>query len=62
MLTAELTDNAGWELLFKMAGAMGLDDMEADFRQALMEEQEHLAQIRQWYEHCAMADAGLASA
>lgn len=61
ILTAELVDNAGWELLFKMAGAMELHDMEADFRAALLEEEEHLAQIRQWHDECAMRDAGLAT-
>jgi ferritin-like protein len=60
ILTAELVDNAGWELLFKMAGAMELYEMEANFRQALVEEEEHLARIREWYEGAALAEAGLA--
>jgi ferritin-like protein len=62
ILTAELVDNAGWELLLKMADAMELHDMEANFRQALAEEEKHLAQIRQWHEKSALAEAGLAGA
>lgn len=62
ILTAELVDNAGWELLFKMAGALQLHDLEANFRTALLEEEEHLAQIRVWHEECAMKEAGLAGA
>jgi ferritin-like protein len=62
ILTAELVDNAGWELLFKLAGQMGLYDMETEFRVALMEEENHLMQIRQWYEQSALAEAGVAVA
>jgi hypothetical protein len=31
MLTAELTDNDGWELLIKPAENLGYDDMKAEF-------------------------------
>jgi ferritin-like protein len=60
ILTAELVDNAGWELLFKLAGQMELYDMENEFRTALVEEENHLMQIRQWYEESALAEAGVA--
>lgn len=59
ILTAELVDHAGWELLIKLAGEMGLDDMMAEFRAALAEEDDHLMQIRQWHEHSVLAQAGL---
>lgn len=62
ILTAELVDNAGWELLFKLAGQMGLYDMETEFRAALMEEENHLMQIRQWHEQSALVEAGVAVA
>jgi ferritin-like protein len=58
ILTAELVDNAGWELLSKLAGEMGLSDLETDFRSALTEENQHLMQIRQWYEQGTLAEAG----
>jgi ferritin-like protein len=62
ILTAELVDNAGWELLFKLAGGMGLYEMENEFRAALVEEENHLMQIRQWHEQSAMAAAGVTAA
>ncbi len=61
ILTAELVDNAGWELLSKLAGEMGLSDLETDFRSALAEEAQHVMQIRQWYEQGALAEVGAAS-
>jgi ferritin-like protein len=62
MLSAELTDNAGWELLFKLAGEMKLHDLEKEFRQALVEEEDHLKHIRHWHEQSAFQQAGLAAA
>ena len=35
MLTAELTDNDGWQLLIKLADNLGYDDMKAEFETAL---------------------------
>ncbi|HET7288727.1 MAG TPA: ferritin-like domain-containing protein, partial [Pyrinomonadaceae bacterium] len=34
MLTAELTDNAGWELLIKLADNLGYDEMKTEFETA----------------------------
>lgn len=48
MLLAELGDNDGWKLLISLTGGMGLDEMAEGFRQALLEEGEHLRRIRQW--------------
>jgi ferritin-like protein len=62
ILTAELVDNAGWELLFKLAGQMGLYDLESEFRKALVEEENHLRQIRHWHEQSTLNEAGVASA
>ncbi len=50
LLTAELTDNAGWELLIQLAEAHGQTSMANDFRDALAAEQDHLALVRGWLE------------
>jgi hypothetical protein len=50
MLTAELTDNAGWELLIDLARESGHDDIAERFELALNQEQEHLRQVRGWLE------------
>jgi len=61
ILTAELVDHAGWELLIRLAGEMGLDEMATDFRAALAEEDDHLMQVRQWHEQSALSQAGVAT-
>jgi hypothetical protein len=48
MLTAELTDNAGWELLIRLADDAGESDLAGRFLGALGQEQEHLAIIKTW--------------
>lgn len=50
MLAIELTDNAAWDLLIKLAHDMGLDDMQRQFEHALQQEDIHLAHVREWYE------------
>jgi rubrerythrin len=50
MLSIELTDNAAWELLIKLAEDMGVEDMADKFRHALQQENLHLEQVKQWYE------------
>ncbi|ARU27211.1 ferritin-like domain-containing protein [Cellvibrio sp. PSBB006] len=50
MLSIELTDNAAWELLIKLAEDMGLSDMADKFRHALQQENVHLETVKQWYE------------
>jgi rubrerythrin len=62
ILTAELTDNAGWQLLIKLAEEMGIDHVVADFRSALAEEDVHLARIRQWHEQAVLAQASMRAA
>jgi ferritin-like protein len=58
LLTAEMTDNAGWELLIVLAEGMGLHDTAQQFMAALAEEQEHLAQVRRWYEQAVLSESG----
>jgi ferritin-like protein len=58
ILTAELTDNAGWELLSELAGAAGAEDLVEQFSTALTTEAEHLATVRAWLESLLLNDAG----
>ena len=57
MLTAELTDNAGWELLIKLADSLGYDDVKTEFETALAHEEEHLLNVRNWLSECVMDSA-----
>jgi bacterioferritin (cytochrome b1) len=62
ILTAELVDYASWELLIKLADKMGFEQIGADFRVALKEEDNHLRQVREWNEQLALAQAGIKAA
>ena len=57
MLTAELTDNAGWELLIKLADNLGYDEMRTEFEAALADEEEHLLNVRTWLSECVLDSA-----
>jgi hypothetical protein len=46
--TAELTDNAGWELLITLAGEAGQDELASQFERALEEERNHLRVVNGW--------------
>jgi hypothetical protein len=48
ILTAELTDNDGWQLLIKLADNLGHADMVRDFQLALEHEEAHLVNVRDW--------------
>ncbi|RYH67612.1 MAG: ferritin-like domain-containing protein [Alcaligenaceae bacterium] len=48
ILTAELTDNAGWELLISLAQGAGESDLVEQFERALEEEKEHLVIVKSW--------------
>lgn len=48
VLTAELTDNAGWELLIQLADQAGEEELSGRFLGALAQEQEHLAIVKAW--------------
>lgn len=48
MLTAELTDNAGWELLISLADSAGQSELVGPFLAALGQEQEHLEIVKGW--------------
>ena len=46
LLTAELADNAGWELLVELASEFGDRDAKKEFKKRLHEEEEHLVLVR----------------
>jgi hypothetical protein len=58
MLTAELTDNAGWELLVQLAEDAGETDLAGRFLGALAQEQEHLAIVKGWLSALMKQGAG----
>lgn len=58
MLTAELADNAGWELLAALAEDAGENDMAGRFLGALAQEQEHLAVVKGWVTQLVTEGAG----
>lgn len=49
ILTAELSDRAGWETLIALADAQDLDELVTQFSDALDTEREHLAMVETWY-------------
>ncbi|HEU5133168.1 MAG TPA: ferritin-like domain-containing protein [Pyrinomonadaceae bacterium] len=57
MLTAELTDNDGWQLLIKLADNLGYEEMKAEFETALANEEEHLVNVRNWLSECVLDSA-----
>lgn len=48
VLTAELTDNAGWELLIELAELAGQSKLVEPFASALAAEQQHLVTVQEW--------------
>ncbi|AEG93181.1 ferritin-like domain-containing protein [Ramlibacter tataouinensis] len=58
ILTAELTDNAGWELLIQLAEQSGESELAGEFLGALAQEQEHLATIKGWVAALVSQGAG----
>lgn len=58
VLSAELTDNAGWELLIQLADEAGETELSGRFLGALTQEQEHLATIKAWLTNLVTTGAG----
>ena len=48
LLTAELTDNDGWQRLIELARLHGKEGMVARFEAAKAAEEVHLAEVRRW--------------
>jgi rubrerythrin len=61
ILTAELTDNAGWELLSALAEAAGQSQLREAFAEALSAEQEHLSIVQEWLEALTTQAVGTAA-
>jgi bacterioferritin (cytochrome b1) len=59
LLTAELVDNDGWQLLGDLAAELGQDELEEQCRKALEEEQEHLEKVREGVLSMAMEEAAV---
>jgi rubrerythrin len=58
ILTAELTDNAGWELLITLTEDAGEAELAGRFLGALAQEEEHLAIVRGWLTSLLSTAAG----
>jgi ferritin-like metal-binding protein YciE len=58
ILVAELVDHDGWTMLITLAEKMGKDEFAESFREALAEEDEHLASVRAWVEAHTASQAG----
>ena len=57
LLSAELTDNASWELLIELANQTGHDKMATAFAEALQHEAEHLLTVRGWLRDAVLSEA-----
>jgi hypothetical protein len=57
ILTAEMTDNAGWELLIRLSREMGYEKLADSFHLAFQIEELHLHSIREWLESQVLYDA-----
>lgn len=57
ILVAEMTDNAGWELLIGLAEEQNQNSLITDFSVALDEESVHLQQVRTWFDEATLGQA-----
>lgn len=57
LLTAELSDHAGWELLMELAEDLGHDEMAVRFSVAATTEAEHLSIVKEWLRTEVMTQA-----
>jgi rubrerythrin len=48
ILIAELADNDSWAMLVTLADKLGQNELVAEFREALLEEEDHLDRVRGW--------------
>lgn len=58
LLILELTDNAAWETLIKLADDLGLDELSPQFERAKSQEDVHLERVKTLYEAMVMSEAG----
>lgn len=57
MLTAELTDNASWELLIQLTREAGQDALLPDFQRALQNEARHAERVKHWLSRMVLEEA-----
>jgi len=57
VLTAELADNDGWQMLQQLAAELGHSDLEKQCEKALEQEQEHLQNVRSWLANMTLGEA-----
>ena len=57
LLSAELIDHAGWELLIQLTEQMGQDEWASRFRHALSQESEHRMLVQGWLQSMVLAEA-----
>ena len=57
ILTAELADNDGWQMLKELASKLQYSDLEEKCEKAFQEEQEHLANVRGWLSEMTLTEA-----
>ncbi len=48
ILVAELADNDGWQMLIDLVDMLGYEQWTQQFKQALLEEDDHLKKVRGW--------------
>jgi len=56
ILVAEMTDNAGWELLIALAEDQKQNALITDFSVALDEERVHLQQVNAWFQEATLGE------
>ena len=61
LLVAELVDNDAWVLLIDLADELGQDDLAREFRNALVQEEVHLEQVRSWIANAVRGQAGVSA-
>jgi bacterioferritin (cytochrome b1) len=57
VLTAELIDNASWDLLIRVAEESGQDELVPKFMHALKNEDRHASQVRDWLSRVVLQEA-----
>jgi hypothetical protein len=57
ILSAELADNDGWQMLGKLAGQLRFPDLVTKCEKAFEEEQEHLENVRGWLSEMTLSEA-----
>jgi hypothetical protein len=58
MLSAEVADGEGWELLAALTESLGFDELAKQFRLALLEEEQHAIEVRTWVTAAVIGQSG----